>query len=80
MYFGRATKLLMLTGCRREEIGGLLWAEINWEKRQIELPGERTKNGLPHIVPLSEPALAILRDSQHEAHEGRRMCSAVPVS
>jgi integrase len=69
--FGRATKLLMLTGCRRQEIGGLLWGEINWEKRQIELPGERTKNGLPHIVPLSEPALAILRACEGDRCEGR---------
>jgi integrase len=70
--FGRATKLLMLTGCRRQEIGGLLWDEINFDKRQIELPDVRTKNGLPHIVPLSEPALAILRECEVERHEGRR--------
>jgi Arm DNA-binding domain len=29
--FGRIVKLLLLTGCRREEIGGLLWSEINMD-------------------------------------------------
>ena len=52
----------MLTGQRRQEIGGLEWAEISVTetKRQIELPGRRTKNKRPHIVPLSEAALALL--------------------
>ena len=30
--------------------------------KQIELPPERTKNGQPHIVPLSDQALSILRE------------------
>jgi len=60
--YGRIVKLLMLTGQRRQEIAGLEWAEIHVTeaKRQIELPGRRTKNKRPHIVPLSEPALALL--------------------
>ena len=60
--FGRIVKLLMLTGQRRQEIGGLECAEIQAGKRQIELPGRRTKNKRPHIVPLCEPALALLGD------------------
>lgn len=55
--FGRIVRLLVLTGQRRGEIGGLLWSEINVAERQIELPGRRTKNGKPHIVPLSGLAL-----------------------
>jgi integrase len=52
----------MLTGQRREEIGGLEWSEIFTAKRQIELPEARCKNKrAPHIVPLSEPALARLQ-------------------
>jgi integrase len=35
----------------------------------IELPAERTKNKRPHIVPLSEPALAILT-GQHRRVDG----------
>jgi integrase len=56
--YGAIVKLLMLTGQRREEIAGLRSKEIKGE--QIELTGDRVKNGRPHIVPLSEPALAML--------------------
>jgi integrase len=58
--FGRILKLLLLTGCRREEIGGLKWSEIDLEARTITLPRERTKNGQEHVVPLSDAALAII--------------------
>jgi integrase len=50
-----------LTGCRREEIGGLQWSEIDFDKRLISIPGERTKNGTKHQVPLSALALSILQ-------------------
>jgi integrase len=53
-------RLLILTGCRREEIGGLQYAEIDLERRLIVLPSARTKNNKPHIIPLSPPAIEIL--------------------
>jgi integrase len=59
--FGRIVKLLMLTGCRREEIGLLRWSEIDMDARTITLPADRTKNGQQHVVPLSESALEILK-------------------
>jgi integrase len=58
--FSRIVRLLILTGQRRAEIGDLAWPEIDLEKRQIELPETRTKNGRSHIVPLSGEALVIL--------------------
>ena len=57
---GRIVRLLILTGQRRAEMGDLGWSEIRLEKRQIELPQGRTKNGRAHVVPLSHEALAIL--------------------
>jgi integrase len=69
--FGVIVKLLMLTGQRLREIGNLEWLEIELEKRQIELPEPRTKNGKPHLVPLSAPALALLRGILR--HEARRL-------
>jgi integrase len=54
-------KLLILTCARRTMISELERTEINWTEKQIELSPERTKNGLPLIIPLSPPALAILR-------------------
>jgi integrase len=56
--YGPAVQLLILTGARREEIGQLRWSEILEDS--IKLNGSRTKNGEPHDVPLSLPALALL--------------------
>ncbi|MEI7876008.1 MAG: site-specific integrase, partial [Alphaproteobacteria bacterium] len=58
--YGRVVRLLVLTGCRRDEIGSLRWSEINRDARLIALPGERTKNSRPHDVPLSDAALGVL--------------------
>jgi integrase len=60
--YGRIVRLLILTGQRREEIGLLAWTEIqtNGDGIRIELPGERTKNHRPHVVPLSAAAAALL--------------------
>jgi integrase len=56
--YSAIVRLLMLTGCRAEEIAGLRWSEIFGD--MIVLPGTRTKNARDHIVPLSELARAIL--------------------
>jgi len=58
--YGAIVRLLLLTGQRREEIGALRWSEINRDKALIAFPGERTKNGRPHDVPLADMALAII--------------------
>jgi integrase len=60
--YGRIVRLLMLTGQRREEIGGLRRSEIteSLDGALIALPGTRTKNGRPHDLPLSATALKIL--------------------
>ena len=59
--FGSIVRLLILTGQRRGEIGDLAWSEVDLDKRQINLPEHRTKNGCPHIIPLSAEALEILK-------------------
>jgi integrase len=48
---GALVKLLMLSGARRNEITELARDEIKEEA--IELPGKRTKNGLPHTIPIT---------------------------
>jgi integrase len=58
--YGPAFQLLILTGCRREEIGALKWSEVDGDT--IRLKGARTKNGEPHDIPLSAPARALLAD------------------
>lgn len=56
--YGHILKLLILTGARRDEIGALKWRELKDGK--IELPGERTKNGRAHTIPLSKAAKAVV--------------------
>jgi integrase len=64
--YGKICKLLILTGQRLDEIGSLQWSELKLDKKIIELPKERTKNGLPHDVPLSDPAVAILKTMKRD--------------
>jgi integrase len=61
------TRLLILTGQRREEIGGLRWSEI--KPGLIVLSPERTKNSRQHEVPLSRQARAII--SRQPKRKGR---------
>jgi len=56
--FGGAIKLLILTGQRENEIGGLRCDELH--DRQIVLSAERTKNKRTHVIPLSSAAKSIL--------------------
>ena len=61
--FDRIIRLLMLTGCRRSEVGGMRWAELSGLGGSGALwtvPAERMKGGSPHVVPLVELALAQL--------------------
>jgi integrase len=57
--FSDIVRLLILTGQRRQEIGGLRWAEIAGDS--IILPPARTKNSRTHELPLPSQALAIIR-------------------
>jgi len=67
--YGRIVRLLILTGQRREEVGGIVRSEIDVAKRMWSLPKERTKNNLPHDVPLSDAAIDIfLKVPRREEH------------
>jgi integrase len=59
--FGPITKLLVLTGARRSEVGGMEWGEIDLEARTWTIPGSRAKNHRKHVVPLSPQALDIIK-------------------
>jgi integrase len=59
-HYGAIVRLLILTGQRREEVGGMLWSEIDLGEALWSIRPDRTKNGLPHDVPLSKAAVSIL--------------------
>jgi integrase len=58
--YGTIVKLLILTGQRRSEISELRWSELDFSTGVINLPGDRTKNKRPHVIPLSPAARALL--------------------
>jgi integrase len=58
--YGVLVRLLILTGQRRGEIAGLMWSEIDLDKRLINLPRERVKNDRAHEIPLSPQAIALI--------------------
>jgi integrase len=63
--YGAIVRLLMLTACRREEIGALRWSEVDFDQAIISLPSARTKNARPFDLPLSTTALGILKRQPH---------------
>jgi integrase len=48
--YSRIVRLCMLTGCRRDEIGGLRWSEITDDR--LAIAAERMKASSPHEVAL----------------------------
>jgi len=59
--FGPIVQLLILTGQRREEVGGMRWSEIDLDEKLWTLPASRVKNKTKHTVPLSAAAVAIIQ-------------------
>lgn len=59
--FGPIVKLLMLTGQRRGEVGGMRWDEVNLEAATWTIPAARAKNGLLHMVSLAPPVVELLK-------------------
>ncbi len=59
--FNAIVRALLLTGQRREEVSGLAWGELDPGLAVWTLPAARSKNGKPHVVPLSEEMQTLLR-------------------
>ncbi len=59
--YGAIVEMLALTGQRREEVARMTCAEVDLVRRLWILPGTRTKNGKPHVVQLSDLAVAVMR-------------------
>ena len=52
--------LYLLTGARKSELLQAQWEHVNWSRAELMLP--ETKAGRIHYIPLSSPALALLRE------------------
>jgi integrase len=68
-----AIKLLLLTGARRGEILGLAWRDLDLDGATWNRQPEHLKQNAPHSLPLSPPAVALLRSiSDAQSHGGKR--------
>jgi integrase len=56
-----ALRVRLLLGQRGGETAGMLWSELDLNLALWSLPGTRTKNRRPHVVPLPASALTILK-------------------
>jgi integrase len=63
--FGALFKLLLLTGCRLNEVARMEAGELSKDGAVWTIPGNRTKNHLIHVVPLSRLARTILKGISH---------------
>jgi integrase len=74
--YGAIVHLLMLTGQRRDEVARMTWAELSEDLATWTIPAGRTKNGIPHLVPLSQPTRellhALLPDGQGDVEDAHR--------
>jgi integrase len=69
--YGAIIKLLVLTGQRLNEIAGLRWEEVDFDRNRIMLPGERTKNRRAHHVPMSGTVRVLLEGQKAKRGEGQ---------
>ena len=64
-----ALKLLLTTAQRKSEIVTAAWGEFDFGEGWWTIPGEKTKNKLPHRVPLSPMALELLQAAKKVAQD-----------
>ncbi len=62
----QALKLVIFTACRSNEALGAEWDEIDFEKKVWAIPAERMKGGKEHRIPLTPPALAVLKELKRD--------------
>ena len=65
---GKIVRLLILTACRRQEIGGMAWSEIDREHGTWCLPESRSKNKTAHTLPLLPMMSSIIEAVPHMAN------------
>ena len=75
-----ALEFAILTAARSGEILGARWSEIDLDEKVWTIPAERMKAAREHRVPLSEPALAILRKSTRRRFRTSFSPASAPAS
>lgn len=57
-----ALKFAILTAARSGEVRGMTWDEVNLDDQLWIVPAERMKAGREHRIPLTPPAVAVLKE------------------
>ena len=60
--FRQFVPMLLATAQRRGELAEMRWSEIDLDGKIWVIPADRSKNGKPHVVPLSAYALDIMSE------------------
>jgi integrase len=58
--YGCIVRLLILTACRRAEIGDMRWPELDFERGTFTIPAERAKTEKARVIPLLPMMLDII--------------------
>jgi integrase len=66
-----ALRLAPLVFVRPGELRHAEWSEIDLDKAEWKIPGEKMKMGSPHIVPLSRQAIEVLKEIKPLTGRGR---------
>ena len=77
-YVQAAVQLYLLTGLRRNELLGLRWKDVDFDREEIRL-GD-TKAGRSHVLPLSAPALEIFRSLPRQLGNAYIFLATYPAS
>jgi integrase len=62
--FSNIVRLLIFSGCRRDEVGKMRWDEIDLDTGLLAIPATRVKNRRGLTLTLPAPALDILRSAE----------------
>jgi integrase len=65
--FANIVRLLLLTGARRGEVLGMRWGDVALDQGIWTKPGSTTKQKTDHVVPLSAPAVQLLKGIKHRS-------------
>jgi integrase len=64
----RALEFAILTAARTGEVLGARWDEVGLQAKVWTVPASRMKGGREHRVPLSPPAISVLKEMQTRHH------------
>lgn len=63
--------LSLLTGARRENVLGMRWDQVSFERAIWRVPDDTSKNGEPILIPLSAEAVEILNTRKNEVGDSQ---------